>query len=437
MAILGDRRQVRRDRRLSASTLRLRAEQEGWWPWPVVPVRHASTTVLRQFEWAHPAPVERDFRNRRVANPNSHADLIVIENERLQSELRDHNARLLEVNKNLVITSVNAQILAEELRRAKAEMSHLAHHDHLTDLPNRIDFKEQLSTALEQARVHGSKLALLFIDLDRFKVVNDSLGHAIGDQLLQAVARRLSASVRHSDRVSRQGGDEFVAMLTNVAHADEVATHVANIHRLITAPYTIADHRLHIGASIGVSIFPDDVSDIDELIRNADIAMYSVKEQGRNSFAFFERPMNVRAIARHKMEVSLRRALDNDEFVLYYQAQFDLLTGRICGAEALIRWRHPEEGILLPHAFIDFAHECGVIKLIDRWVLREACLQANSWIKSGLALTVSVNISAQEFERDDFLEAVFSLLRETGLVPEYLELELLESAMMRDSVVTN
>jgi diguanylate cyclase (GGDEF)-like protein len=363
--------------------------------------------------------------------------LIAVENARLQDELRDHIARLQEANRQLLISSINSQQLADQLRAAQAEMTHLAHHDHLTTLPNRRQFKKQLADRMAHAGAFGAKLALLFIDLDRFKVVNDSLGHGVGDQLLQAVAQRLVASVRGSDAVCREGGDEFVAMLADVAHAEDVSARVAHIHHLLTAPYTIAQHVLHIGASIGISIYPDDVGDLDALMRSADIAMYSVKEHGRNSFAFFEPPMDTRAVARHQMEVSLRNALERHEFVLYYQAQVNLTSNRTAGAEALIRWHHPTKGLLLPKAFIGVAEECGLIKLIDRWVLREACQQAKAWQEAGYALeTISVNISGQEFESGDFLQTVFATLRQTGLPARSLELELTEGTLMRDSAAT-
>jgi diguanylate cyclase (GGDEF)-like protein len=359
------------------------------------------------------------------------------ENDRLQAELRDHIWRLQQVNRELVITSVRTQAMAEQLRTAQSEMTHLAHHDHLTGLPNRIQFKRLLASAMETAQQHGGKLGLLFIDLDRFKVINDSLGHSIGDQLLQAVAQRLTSSVRGSDVVSRQGGDEFVALLSNVSHREDLSSRVEHIHKLITTPYTIANHLLHIGASIGISVFPDDVAEIDSLIRNADMAMYTVKEHGRNSYAFFDPPMSLRAMARHQMDNSLRNALKRNEFVLHYQPQLDLHTSGVSGAEALVRWQHPSEGFLLPSAFVPFAEECGLITLLDMWVLREACRQGMEWIDSHLgAMRVSVNVSAQEFESCDFVEMVLDTLNETGFPPEYLELELTESTLMRDSTST-
>lgn len=355
----------------------------------------------------------------------------------LQNRLEEHVVRLQDVNKRLVIANVNAQILAERLEGAKAEMAHLAHHDYLTNLPNRIQLEENLTQAIKFARRHGTKVGLLFIDLDRFKIVNDSLGHDIGDQLLQAVAQRLLMSIRDADTVSRQGGDEFVVLLSDIHHSDELVASVEKIHHIITEPYSVAQHVLHIGASIGVSIYPDDGADNATLIKHADAAMYAAKEGGRNSYAFFEKKMNERAVTRHQFEVSLRDAIVRKEFVLHYQAQFDLKTGDISGAEALIRWRHPVSGLLYPTGFMAFAQECGVMLPIGRWVLHEACEQARKWEESGLAIDViAVNISAPEFESKDFLEYVISVLHDTGLSPHRLELELTEGVMMRDCDAT-
>ncbi len=357
--------------------------------------------------------------------------------EGLQNALEEHITRLRDVNKRLVIANVNAQILTDQLQQAKTQMAHLAHHDYLTNLPNRIQLEENLTQAIKFAKRHGTKLALLFMDLDRFKVINDSLGHDIGDQLLQAVAQRLRTSVRDSDTVSRQGGDEFVVVLTDVGRLDELVTSVKKIHHIITEPYAIAQHVLHIGASIGISIYPDDGADDVTLLRHADAAMYAVKEGGRDNYAFFERAMNERAVTRQQMEASLREAIARNEFVLYYQAQYDLKTGIITGAEALIRWRHPVDGLLYPAGFLSFAQECGAMLPIGRWVLRNACEQARRWEKEGLTIDViAVNLSAPEFESNDFLEYLLSVLHETGLAPHRLELELTESVLMRDCEAT-
>lgn len=359
------------------------------------------------------------------------------ERDRLQKTLEEHVARLQEVNKRLVIANVNTQILAEQLEQAKMQMAHLAHHDSLTNLPNRIQLEENLTQAIKFAKRHGTRVGLLFLDLDRFKVVNDSLGHGVGDQLLQAVAQRLLASIRDADTVSRQGGDEFIVLLTDIDLVDELVASVEKLHRIVSEPYAVAQHALHIGASIGVSIYPDDGADHATLIKHADAAMYAAKEGGRDSFAFFEKSMNDRAVTRHQFEVSLRDAIARKEFVLHYQAQFDLKTGNITGAEALIRWRHPVNGLLYPAGFVSFAQECDVMLPIGRWVLREACEQARRWEEAGLAIDViAVNISAPEFEHKDFLEYVLSVLRDTGLSPHRLELELTESVMMRNCEAT-
>ena len=357
--------------------------------------------------------------------------------DRLQRNLEEHVARLQEVNKRLVIATVNAQILTEQLEQAKVQMSHLAHHDSLTNLPNRVQLEENLTQAIKFAKRHGSKIGLLFIDLDRFKLVNDSLGHGVGDQLLQAVAQRLLTSIRSADTVSRQGGDEFIVLLTDIDYSDELVASVEKIHRIVTEPYVVAQHTLHIGASIGISIYPDDGADNATLIKHADAAMYAAKEGGRDGYAFFEKAMNDRAVTRHQFEVSLRDAIVRKEFILHYQAQFDLKTGNITGAEALIRWRHPVNGLLYPAGFVSFAQECGVMLPIGRWVLREACEQGRRWEESGLAIDViAVNISAPEFECKDFLDYVLSVLRDTGLSPHRLELELTESVMMRNCEAT-
>ncbi|OWW18282.1 hypothetical protein AYR66_02150 [Noviherbaspirillum denitrificans] len=316
-------------------------------------------------------------------------------------------------------------------------MAHLAHHDYLTNLPNRIQLEENLTQAIKFAKRHGTRVGLLFIDLDRFKVVNDSLGHGIGDQLLQAVAQRLLMGIRNADTVSRQGGDEFIVLLTDIDHSNELVASVEKIHRIVTEPYAVAEHILHIGASIGISIYPDDGADNATLIKHADAAMYAAKEGGRDCYAFFEKTMNERAVKRHQFEVSLREAIARKEFVLHYQAQIDLKTGNITGAEALLRWRHPVNGLLYPSGFMPFAQECGVMLPIGRWVMREACEQARRWEQSGLAIDVTaVNVSAPEFESKDFLEFVLSVLHDTGLSPQRLELELTEGVMMRDCDAT-
>jgi diguanylate cyclase (GGDEF)-like protein len=277
----------------------------------------------------------------------------------------------------------------------------------------------------------------LFLDLDGFKHVNDSLGHSIGDRLLQSVGKRLGDCVRASDTVSRQGGDEFVVLLSEVQQAEDVAISARRILGSVATVHPIDMHNLHVTASIGISVYPDDGTDAETLIKNADTAMYQAKENGRQSYQFFEPAMNVRAVERQFLEEGLRRALKNDEFSLRFQPKVDLRTGRITGAEALIRWTHPTRGPIPPAEFIPVAEDCGLILPIGDWVLRQACSQARLWANAGLpAIKMAVNVSAMSFRDDKFLEGVFAILSETGMDPRNLELELTESVLMKRAETT-
>ena len=346
--------------------------------------------------------------------------------------------RLQEANAHLVVASIEAHKLTEQVQTAKADMDHLAHHDVLTDLPNRILLQDRLGQAIELARRQCRQLAVMFMDLDQFKHINDSLGHAVGDQLLQSVAHRLVGCVRQSDTISRQGGDEFVLLLPTIEHAEDAALSAQKILAAFALPHHIDGHYLHISASIGISIYPGDGQDVETLIKNADTAMYHAKENGRNNYKFFEPSMNARAVQRQSVEASLRRALERQEFVLYYQPKINLHSGAITGVEALIRWQHPTLGLLLPAQFVHIAEDCGLILPIGRWVLREACLQARAWQDLSLPpITVAVNTSALEFCAKDFLEYLRMTLEETHLEPRYLELELTESVLMRDAESTD
>lgn len=330
-----------------------------------------------------------------------------------------------------------AVIVFHDVSQSRAmarKMAHLAQHDFLTGLPNRVLLTERLTQALGLADRHKRQVALLFLDLDNFKHVNDSLGHAIGDQLLQSVATRLEAGVRATDTVCRQGGDEFVILLTEI-EAPRDAAHVAEtLLSAFATPHVIGGLELHVSLSIGISIWPDDGGSVDSLLRNADTAMFHAKSSGRNNYQFFKSEMNALAVSRLAMENNLRRALKQDEFVLHYQPQIDLVSGRIIGVEALIRWRDPLLGLIQPGQFVTIAEECGLIVPIGRWVLREACRQVQAWLDAGLpAVPVAVNISALEFRHRDFLAGVARILEETGLAARYLELELTESILMRDT----
>jgi diguanylate cyclase (GGDEF)-like protein/PAS domain S-box-containing protein len=320
-----------------------------------------------------------------------------------------------------------------QARAMSQRMAHLAHHDYLTDLPNRLSFDDRLAQAMAAARRHKEQLAVLFVDVDRFKHINDSLGHAIGDDLLLSIAGQLVASVRGSDTVSRQGGDEFVILLSTIAHAEDAAVIANKILTSLGKIHRVKEHNLQITVSVGIAIYPADGIDAETLVKNADIAMLNAKDNGRNNYQFFKRDMNEHALERQSLESGLRHALERREFVLYYQPKMDLETQAITGAEALIRWRQPGRGIVLPEKFIPIAEQCGYIVPIGRWVLREACRQIQGWLDAGLApMPVAINISAVELRSKNFVRGVGAVLEDTGLDPRYLEFELTETALMQD-----
>jgi diguanylate cyclase (GGDEF)-like protein/PAS domain S-box-containing protein len=336
--------------------------------------------------------------------------------------------------------STGAVVVFHDVSASRAmslQMVHSAEHDFLTGLPNRMLLSDRVSQAINFARRHEKKVAVLFLDLDGFKHINDSLGHPIGDQLLQSIAKRLVECGRASDTVSRQGGDEFVVLLSEVQHPEDAAIAARRILRAVSEAHSIEQHDLHVTTSIGVSVYPDDGLDAETLIKNADTAMYQAKEKGRHRFQYFEPAMNARAVERQSIEESLRRALERQEFVLHYQPKVNFRTGEITGAEALIRWTHPGRGSVSPAQFIPVAEECGLILPIGNWVLRQACQQARAWVDAGLPVaTMAVNVSAMEFRNEKFLEGLFEILAETGLDPAALELELTESVLMKNAEST-
>jgi diguanylate cyclase (GGDEF)-like protein/PAS domain S-box-containing protein len=319
-----------------------------------------------------------------------------------------------------------------ETRAMALKLTHSAQHDFLTGLPNRMLLNDRVGQAIAFAVRHAQRVGVLFLDLDGFKHINDSLGHAIGDKLLQSIATNLVDCVRSSDTVSRQGGDEFVVLISEVNELSDAAFAARRLLKAVARPHSIDQHDLHVTTSIGVSVYPDDGLDAETLIKNADTAMYQAKENGRQSYRFFKPAMNVRAVERQFIEESLRRALEHDEFALHYQPKVDLKTGEICGAEALLRWTHPVRGAIAPSEFIPVAEDSGLIVPIGNWVLRQACRQARAWRDAAVPLpTMAVNISAMEFRNENFLEGVFLILDETGLDPRSLELELTESVLMK------
>ena len=357
---------------------------------------------------------------------------LLVRRDGMESDIEDsaapiHDARGRVTGAVLVFRDVS------EARTLSRRMSFLAQHDSLTQLSNRMVLNDRLTQAIAMARRHGQKLAVLFMDVDRFKHINDSLGHAIGDRLLQSVSERLLACVRRSDTVSRQGGDEFVILLSEVARAQDAAICADKILLALSAPHDIDQHHLHITVSIGIATYPDDGTETETLMKNADFAMYDAKENGRNNYKFFKPEMNARAIERQALETGLRQAIERQEFVLHYQPLMNLGTGAVIGAEALVRWRHPQRGLVPPVQFIPVAEETGLIVPIGRWVLREACRQARAWEDAGLPTTrISINVSAAELRSADFVARVRAVLAETGLNPNNLELELTETFLMQD-----
>ncbi len=297
---------------------------------------------------------------------------------------------------------------------------------------DRLLFKDRLSQAVAYAKRCGTHLAVLFLDLDNFKHINDSLGHLIGDKLLESVAQRLAAQVRSSDTVSRQGGDEFVILVLEQAHAENAAVIAEKILQSVAQPHHIKGYKLHVTTSVGISLYPGDGDEDDTLIKNADMAMYHAKKNGRNNYQFFSSELSARAGERQSIEADLRRAIDHEEFVLHYQPKVNLESGEITGAEALVRWLHPSKGMISPAAFISVAEDCGLIIPIGQLVLRQACGQAKAWFDQGMPpISTAVNISALEFRHKSFLGCMREVLQETGLEARFLQLELTESVLMR------
>jgi diguanylate cyclase (GGDEF)-like protein len=317
------------------------------------------------------------------------------------------------------------------LRDSELRYRELAHHDALTGLPNRILFEDRLQEALHRARRHGRIVGLLFIDLDRFKDINDSLGHGAGDQLLKAVTARLKHSLRESDTVARLGGDEFTVLLDELGTTQSAGDVAAKLRSTLAAPFMLGEHQVTVTASIGISCFPQDGPDPLALLKNADAAMYRAKDQGRDGFQFFSSQMNADSLDRLVMTNELRGALERGEFLLDYQPIVDLASGEVCALEALVRWNHPVHGLVPPARFIPLAENSALIVPIGDWVLKTACAQMKEWLGKGFALRrMAVNLSARQFKDKDLGVRIPAILRETGLAPEFLELELTESMVM-------
>ncbi|OPZ83730.1 MAG: Phytochrome-like protein cph2 [bacterium ADurb.Bin429] len=317
--------------------------------------------------------------------------------------------------------------------RAEERLNFLAYYDELTGLPNRFLLADRLGRELAHVQREGGAIALLLLDLDRFKEINDTLGHSIGDKLLRAVGIRLSECVRESDTVARMGGDEFLIMLSHL-HNSPLDAEITALRLLaaISRPFTIDEQELYISSSIGITIAPEDGASVDALLRGADIAMYRAKEQGRDTYCFFSAEMGEMLAQRHMLAAELRKAMETGELYLLYQPQVDMVARRIFGVEALLRWRHPVLGDVSPAQFIPVAEETGLIEPIGDWVLRTACAQLTAWQRSGFDVTMAVNLSARQFERRHIVESVRETLEATGLAPSALELEITESTAMQD-----
>jgi diguanylate cyclase (GGDEF)-like protein len=324
--------------------------------------------------------------------------------------------------------------LEELVRQRTAEVEHLAYYDTLTDLPNRLLFEDRLAQALTLAQRNRQMLGTLFLALDRFKKINDTLGHAVGDLLLKDVAERVKHCVSESDTVARFDGEEFALLLTQVIGTEDLVEISRSINEALKPAFLLAGHEIYVTASIGISLFPFDGEDQNNLLKNAGAALYRAKMQGGNNYQFYTSDMNARALKRLALESSLRRAVEQEEFVIHYQPQVEMESRKIVGAEALVRWQHPKFGLLAPAEFIPMAEDTGLILLLGAWVLRTACAQTRWWQEAGCGdRRIAVNVSARQFQDKNLLDTVVQILSETGLDSSCLELELTESSIMQNA----
>ena len=319
-----------------------------------------------------------------------------------------------------------------ERKKAEKRAEYLSQHDVLTGLPNRVLMQDRLHQAISQARRNGGLVALMFIDLDRFKMVNDLFGHITGDTLLKQVAARLTECLRDTDTVARLGGDEFTIMLPDATNPQVVGEVAQRVLKEFSLPFSDGEQEMFVSASIGISLFPRDGASPDDLVKHADTAMYSAKDSGRNSFRYFTEDLNHEVREKVMLESGLRRAIERGELRLFYQPKIDLATGRVIGAESLVRWQHPTLGLIPPGKFIEVAEESGLILPLGEWVLKAACEQLRTWQHQGIDLQVAVNVSARQFQQRNLADTVMGFLSDSGVDPQFIEIELTESALLND-----
>ena len=382
----------------------------------------------------HPCPLKKVIESGEavtVIHRHPLADSSIAYMELLTSPLQNEGGEIRSVIE--VARDVTGHVSARrELEEQKLALQKLAHHDALTGLPNRLLFLDRLQQAIRKARRADRLLAVLFIDLDRFKQINDSLGHSMGDTILKVIAGRLEGCLREDDVVARLGGDEFTIIMDSLHNARHATTIAQKVIRAVQRPVRHEEHELYVSASVGISLYPQDGEDAEILLRNADAAMYRAKGEGENSFQFYTADMTEQAFERVLMESYLHRAMENDQFVLFYQPQIELGTGRLVGLEALLRWQHPEQGLVLPAKFITLAEDTGLILPLGEWVLRTTCRQMATWYRAGLYPgRVAVNLTARQLHNESFLPMMEKILDESRCQAEWLELEITEGVIMR------
>jgi diguanylate cyclase (GGDEF)-like protein/PAS domain S-box-containing protein len=380
--------------------------------------------------------LERDY-DALIASPPGDADPTA-SGMKSQYTCKDGSAMPFESTRH-VLRSGDGYLIAAISRDIRARLAieekvaYLAQFDALTGLPNRNLFQDRLAQAMALAKRNDWPMGVLFIDLDRFKLVNDTLGHSAGDKLLKDAAERLRSCIRASDTVGRLGGDEFAAILSELSKPSDAGRVAQKIIEVFRRPFDLDGKETYVSASVGITLYPSDSDNAEALVMNADTAMYRAKEQGRNNYQYFTRDMNERALQRVQLEAELRRALERGEFRLFYQPKAQLATGKICGFEALLRWQHPEKGIVAPGEFIPVLEETGLIVQVGEWVLRTACEQINAWQKADLKVPpISVNLSARQFEQQNLKDSVHRILRDSKVDPSLIEFEITESLLMHD-----